>query len=359
MSRSATRTFYQIKRITITNLHDSGAVKSNIGHLEGASGIAGLIKSILVLEKGIIPPNANFERLNPKIDAEFSNIKVRIECIISSCSRADDSVQFPLECIPWPWRGLRRASVNSFGFGGSNAHAVVDDAFNFLRLRGIKANHCTMTEPPRLHDARSSKLEGAQQPPENEYSRGNATEEQSGTRKGSELTNGHVTNEDRQNNVEKQVSQAKLLVWSAADETGIFRATNLHHNHFLKHSQEIVSNDPYLEDLAYTLGSRRSQLPWRSFAVVDSPNTLLNITNCMSKAHRVSEHRAIAFVFTGQGAQYRGMGKELLCYPIFENTLRSIDDIYRTFGCQWSLLGTFRSEQNWVCFSSSAYSITT
>ena len=54
----------------------SGALKSNLGHLEGGSGIAGLIKTIMVLEKGIIPPNANFERLNPRIDAEFSNIKV-------------------------------------------------------------------------------------------------------------------------------------------------------------------------------------------------------------------------------------------------------------------------------------------
>ena len=55
----------------------SGAVKSNIGHLEGGSGIAGIIKTVLVLEKGIIPPiSSNFERLNPQIDVEFLNIKV-------------------------------------------------------------------------------------------------------------------------------------------------------------------------------------------------------------------------------------------------------------------------------------------
>ena len=54
-----------------------GAVKSNIGHLEGASGIAGLIKAILVLEHGVIPPNANFEKVNPRIDIANLKLKVR------------------------------------------------------------------------------------------------------------------------------------------------------------------------------------------------------------------------------------------------------------------------------------------
>lgn len=54
----------------------SGALKSNIGHLEGASGIAGVIKAILVLEKAVIPPNANFRRINPRIDTELLRIKV-------------------------------------------------------------------------------------------------------------------------------------------------------------------------------------------------------------------------------------------------------------------------------------------
>jgi len=54
-----------------------GALKSNIGHLEGAAGIAGVIKAILVLQKGVIPPNTNFAKVNPKIDTEFLRIKVR------------------------------------------------------------------------------------------------------------------------------------------------------------------------------------------------------------------------------------------------------------------------------------------
>lgn len=78
-----------------------GAVKSNMGHLEGCSGLAGVVKAVLALERAVIPPNASFATLNPQIDAEFFNLK------------------FPTECIPWPGSPdrIRRASVNSFGFG--------------------------------------------------------------------------------------------------------------------------------------------------------------------------------------------------------------------------------------------------
>lgn len=54
-----------------------GSIKANIGHLEAASGLAGILKCILILERGIIPPNALFERLNPRINAKANKIAVK------------------------------------------------------------------------------------------------------------------------------------------------------------------------------------------------------------------------------------------------------------------------------------------
>jgi acyl transferase domain-containing protein/acyl carrier protein len=88
-----------------------GSVKTNIGHLESAAGIAGLIKLVCALRHEEIPPHLNFSRLNPQIDLE--KIPARI----------------PLSRTPWPsgpWR--RIAGVSSFGYSGTNAHAVLEEA---------------------------------------------------------------------------------------------------------------------------------------------------------------------------------------------------------------------------------------
>ncbi|MRG94790.1 type I polyketide synthase [Polyangium spumosum] len=87
-----------------------GAVKSNIGHLEGAAGIAGLIKIVLAMEHQRIPKNLHFRRLNPRIDLQGSPLVV------------------PTEPVPWP-RGHepRRAGVSSFGFSGTNAHVILEE----------------------------------------------------------------------------------------------------------------------------------------------------------------------------------------------------------------------------------------
>ncbi|KAI0102777.1 thiolase-like protein [Nemania sp. FL0031] len=110
-----------------------GAVKSNVGHSEGASGITSVIKSILTLENGVIPANAWFENRNSKIPDEWN-------------------FKFPTTALPWPQTksGIRRVSINSFGVSGTNAHIVMDDAYHFLKEHGYDAPHRTVDVPQLL-----------------------------------------------------------------------------------------------------------------------------------------------------------------------------------------------------------------
>ncbi|KAI9925937.1 hypothetical protein MW887_005743 [Aspergillus wentii] len=88
-----------------------GSVKTVIGHTEGTAGIAGLMKACLALQHSTIPPNLLFNRLNPALEPFIKHLRI------------------PLSSQPWPTLPdgePRRASVNSFGFGGTNAHAILE-----------------------------------------------------------------------------------------------------------------------------------------------------------------------------------------------------------------------------------------
>ena len=87
-----------------------GTVKSNIGHLDIAAGVAGLIKTVLALEHRQIPPSLHFERPNPRIDFASSPVYVN------------------RSLAEWTGPGPRRAGVSSFGFGGTNAHVILEEA---------------------------------------------------------------------------------------------------------------------------------------------------------------------------------------------------------------------------------------
>jgi phthiocerol/phenolphthiocerol synthesis type-I polyketide synthase E len=93
-----------------TNFCAIGAVKTNIGHLDAAAGIAGLIKTTLALQHRLIPPSLHFQRPNPQID--FANSPFYV------CTQ------------PTPWQSPhpRRAGVSSFGIGGTNAHVILEEA---------------------------------------------------------------------------------------------------------------------------------------------------------------------------------------------------------------------------------------
>ena len=91
-----------------------GAVKANIGHLEGCSGLAGIIKALLVLERGIIPPIAAFESLNHQISSDELHLKVSVRPSFYLAGILNCNLQFPRNATPWPKAGLRRACVSTW-----------------------------------------------------------------------------------------------------------------------------------------------------------------------------------------------------------------------------------------------------
>ena len=134
----------------------------------------------------------------------------------------------------------------------------------------------------------------------------------------------------------------KILVWSAGDEGGINRLMDIWHDYLLKSLSANVTEEIYMDKLAYTLERRRSSLPWKSFAVVDSISKLAVIKDLISRPVRSSEGHNIGLIFTGQGAVYNRMGVALLGYPVFRDTLESFHRELMLLGCEWSVFGKRR-----------------
>lgn len=169
-----------------------GATKSNIGHLEAASVFAVLIKTVLVLEKGIIPPNANFEKVSPLVPTKSGILR------------------FPTSPTPWPTQGHRHTSVNSFGYGGNNSHAVLNDALSYLSDGGLNGVHCTAKSIDNFNSVSS-------------------------------YANSSTTSVEHRNGVTNQAGNEipYVFVWSAFDEGGIDRwatAFITHHTPFSHNS---------------------------------------------------------------------------------------------------------------------------
>ncbi|EHA21280.1 hypothetical protein ASPNIDRAFT_118598 [Aspergillus niger ATCC 1015] len=249
-----------------------GSVKSNIGHLEGASGIAGFIKAVLVLEKGFIPPNSNnLQHINPQIDEDYLRLKILNKAIV------------------WPTTGIRRASVSSFGFGGANSHIVLDDAYNSLQLGGFEqVGHQTVRVPSL------------------------------GQVNGTPQLNGHHDT-------------------GAADHAGIKRLAESWSTYLSDLSVE--ETEEYLRDLAHTLCDRRSHWAWRTFVVAKPGVLLQDLTRQFSPATQSIDSPHLAFVFTGQGAQWYAMGRELIGhYEAFTRSLTESGSYFKELGCTWDIL---------------------
>lgn len=186
---------------------------------------------------------------------------------------------------------------------------VLDDAAHYLRERGLAGNHFTVLAPVNGEALKA------------ETRMCNARRDQAGKNSESPTT--------------------KLLVWSAADKNGLDRLAAAYADHF---AHEKIDNDEllaYLNNLAYTLSIRRSFLPWRSFVVADSIESLKTLASGLSPAVRCVQTPQLGFIFTGQGAQWARMGSELLAYPIFKRSLRNAEEYFHELGAEWLLIGIY------------------
>jgi acyl transferase domain-containing protein len=229
------------------------SVKTNIGHLESAAGIAGLIKVVVALENEEIPAHLHFKEPNPYI--EWAGLPVVI----------------PTTPMAWPRSNEPRiAGVSSFGFSGTNAHVVIEEA------------------PATV-------------------------------------------------SVEKALERpAQLLVLSARNEAALKELAAGFRAHLASQS------DARLAEICFTANDGRSHFEHR-VAVVAA-----NVADAQEKLARFAEGKdaadvfcgrieygaagKIAFLFTGQGAQYAGMGRQLFeTQPVFRRTLEQCDEILRPY----------------------------
>lgn len=137
-----------------------------------------------------------------------------------------------------------------------------------------------------------------------------------------------------------------LLVFSAADEGGIHRISDAYASHFTDlQSRPECFPENYIQNLAFTLFKKRNNLPWKSFAIISSGIKILKELDMrLSKPLRTSKEHVprISYVFTGQGAQWPTMGRDLFAFPSCRRELNHIDSFLKSeFGYKWSLVGMY------------------
>lgn len=230
-----------------------GSVKTNIGHLEAAAGIASLIKVVLSLQHEEIPPHLHLTQLNPYISFEGTPFSIPVE---SQKWFADEE--------------KRLAGVSSFGFGGTNVHIVLEEA--------------PVTTP-----------------------------------------------------VESELERPKhIFKLSAKSEKSLRKLAQSYGAYLELHSQ------PSLVDICYTNNTGRSDFDYRLCLFIESTQQLhaqlcsfasYNETiGLLSGRINSQKDSKIAFLFTGQGSQYIGMGRQLYeTQPTFRKTINLCNEILRSY----------------------------
>ncbi|KAL2163186.1 hypothetical protein VTH06DRAFT_5242 [Thermothelomyces fergusii] len=254
-----------------------GSVKTVIGHTEGAAGLAGLLKVVESMRHGTVPPNLHFDRLSPGVEPYCSHLFV------------------PTSAVPWPDVSVgqpRRGSVNSFGFGGTNAHAIIEQYI------------------PAVHD-----------PIARSFHPGLKTLAPFNWLCGAE--NGQP---------------CLPLLLSAPSQKALAAVAKEYRDH-------LVRGPPCsIQELAWHTYARRTAFPFRLAVsslslsgLINKLDTLIagadgsNVVTFGTRARLSNEQPKILGVFTGQGAQWATMSRGLfLSSKVYADAIRSLDAILRT-----------------------------
>ncbi|KAI0376249.1 beta-ketoacyl synthase domain-containing protein [Hypomontagnella monticulosa] len=258
-----------------------GSVKTVLGHTEGAAGLAGLLKVIQAMKHGLVTPNLHLDTVNPDVKPFCTRLRV------------------PTSLVAWPQPPIgqpKRASVNSFGFGGANGHVIVEDY------------------DPRIHHGYSQKQDS--------------------------LHNGNGSHHS--NEAGRPLFYLPLFL-SAASQKSLRALVALYRDYLLRHPE--VDHD----ELAWAIFSRRTALPYRlAISVSSRPEAFNAFDEILAKtpsdtgirSTSVSGRPKILGVFTGQGAQWATMSRSLFrTSKVYRDTIRDLDKILKSLPepPHWSL----------------------
>ena len=241
-----------------------GSVKTNIGHLESGSGIAGMIKAALVLHHRMVPPNQNFKTPNPRIPFDDLGLEVVQE----------------LRPLPQTEGRLPVASVNSFGFGGTNAHVVMQAAALPLVQTQPTMQQLKATRPFVLP----------------------------------------ISARDKTALRDYATAYSKLIADSSLNLADVCYSAGTHKDHHPERLVVIADDAQQMRERLQNWLDDEEQVPG---AIV---------------GHRRDAAAELVFVFTGQGSQWWAMGQQLLQRePLFRSTIEKMDTLFQELS-GWSII---------------------
>ncbi|MCY3752148.1 MAG: SDR family NAD(P)-dependent oxidoreductase [Gammaproteobacteria bacterium] len=266
----------------------TGSVKTNVGHLESAAGVAGVIKAVLATKRGVIPKHLHFHDPNPAIDWDRLPLQVTTDL------------------TEWPRRNgrPRLAGVNSFGISGTNAHIVLEEYVSPDTAPGkeYQAAGCARIS------AVSLPADVAQLP---------SPEQETGPR------------------------NIRFLPLSAKSEHALRELAGRYLSWLGEQAGEMAGEmggdgavpEPLLADMAWTAGAGRSHFEYRTGIAFHDAGSLQERLRELAETGEVAKSRPVnkvAFVYTGQGSQWAGMGQALYeNEPVAKAVLEHCETVFR------------------------------